>query len=52
MGRNRVISRPIKTSDITFDELYDEISADWPRRAQALQVRRWRALKREMKGGY
>ena len=51
MSRSSILSRPTKNSDLTFEELYDEISRDWPRKAEALQVRRWRALKHEIKGG-
>jgi hypothetical protein len=52
MKRNRIHFRPTHTSDMTFDDFYDEISRDWQRKARALQTRRWRALKHEMKGGY
>lgn len=51
MKRNRLHFRPTKNSDLTFEDLYDEISHDWEQKAEALQTRRWRALKREMRGG-
>jgi hypothetical protein len=51
MKRNRLYFRPTKNSDLTFETLYDEISRDRRQKAEALQVRRWRALKREMRGG-
>jgi len=50
MSRNRILFRPTKNSELTFDELYADISHDWQRKAEALQARRWHALKREMKG--
>ncbi len=40
-----------KTSE-SFDELYYEISHDWKRKAEALQIRRWRALNHGQEGGY
>lgn len=36
--------------EMTFDDLYDEISSDWEEKARKLQVRRWRALNREARG--
>jgi|GEM_PF-4198883 len=36
-------------SDLSFDDMYYEISHDWRRKAQALQIRRWRILKHETK---
>ena len=41
---------PTKASGLSFEDLYDEISEDWEHKALALQERRWRALKRELKG--
>lgn len=51
MSRIRLHFRQSKNSDVMFDDMYYELSGDWKRKADALQVRRWRALKREMKGG-
>jgi hypothetical protein len=39
-------TRPGKLSDMTFDDLYDEISKDWKYKARRLQARRWRMLSR------
>lgn len=50
MKRIRVFSRPIKNSDLAFADFYDEISHDWQRKAEQLRIRRWRALKNEIKG--
>lgn len=52
MSRNSILTGPVKNIDITFEDLYDEISRDWPRKAEALRARRWRAIKREAKGGH
>ena len=51
MSRNSILNQPIKNSDLTFEDFYDDIRRDWPSKAKALQARRWRALKREVKGG-
>ena len=37
---------PANTNEQAFEELYREISRNWEARAQRLQARRWRALKR------
>lgn len=50
MKKQRLLTKPTRTSDLTFDELYDEISDDWSYKARQLQTRRWRKLKREIKG--
>lgn len=50
MKRLRIHIKPTRVSDLTFDEFYDEISRDWQHKAEALQIRRWRNLKRAMKG--
>lgn len=50
MKRTRYyITRPIKVSEMTFQDLYVEISEDWKQKSQRLQLRRQRALKRAMK---
>lgn len=49
--RERIHFMPTKNSDINYEEIEDETTHDWRRKAEALQARRWRAIKREMKGG-
>lgn len=49
MKRAHFITRPMKVSEMTFHDLYAEISDDWRRKSQRLQIRRQRALKRAMK---
>ena len=49
MSRKHIITRPIKNQDIRFEDLYDELSQDWEDKARALQARRWRALKHDIK---
>jgi len=50
MKRIRVQGVPTKEASTAFDDLYYEISRDWQHKAEALQTRRWRALKHEIKG--
>lgn len=49
MKRTHYITRPVKVSEMTFQDLYAEISDDWKQKAHRLQLRRQRALKRAMK---
>lgn len=49
-AKKRVRVGSTKNPNISFEEFYDDISHDWHRKARALQVRRWRILKREIKG--
>ena len=50
MIRNRILVRPVKNSELAFEDLYDDFSCDWQHKAEALQARRWHAIRREMKG--
>lgn len=50
MSRVRILHAPTKVSDMSFADLYDTTSDHWEHKAEALQVRRWRALKRAVKG--
>jgi hypothetical protein len=50
MSKTHILNRPTKVSDLSLDDFYDEISTKWQQRAQSMQVRRLRAMKREMKG--
>lgn len=43
-----IINRPMSLSDITFDDLYEEISDHWEEKARRLQQRRWRQLSRRL----
>ena len=52
LRRKRLISRPTKNQDIRFEELNEaELSNEWQDKARALQLRRWKALKHELKRG-
>jgi len=43
-------SIPTRASSTAFEGLYDEISRDWQRKAEALQIRRWQKLRHESRG--
>jgi hypothetical protein len=45
MREHLLINQPVKLSDLTFEDLYVEISDNWQERAKRLQARRWRHLK-------
>ena len=49
MKQSHGITRPIKVSELTFEDLYQEISQDWQEKAKRLQARRWRMLKHDSK---
>lgn len=45
--RNNLLSHPVRTSDLSFDDLYEEISRDVELRAQELQQRRWERIAKQ-----
>lgn len=48
MKKFKVLSKPTRLSELSFDELYDEMSNDWELKAERLQARRWRKLKHQL----
>lgn len=44
-----IISQPKKIADLNFDAVEELVGGDWHEKAEALQLRRWRALKRAMR---
>lgn len=48
MKKFKVLSKPTRISELSFDELYDEMSNDWELKAERLQARRWRKLRQEL----
>ena len=45
------LNRPltnIRLSDLTFDDLYQDISNNWQEKALKLQARRWRKIKHQI----
>lgn len=48
MKKFKIITKPTRVSDLSFDEFYDEMSSDWELRAERLQNRRWRKLRQQL----
>lgn len=46
--KQHIVSQPTRVSDLTFEDLIDDVSTDWEGKAMRLQARRWRKLKRQM----
>lgn len=44
MKKYRLISHPVRRSDLSFEDLIDN---DWELKAEQLQERRWRKMRRE-----
>ena len=44
MSHHKIINKPTRLADLSFDELYADISYDWRAKAARLQTRRWRLL--------
>ena len=42
--------KPRRNTDLSFDDLYEDISWDWQHKSDDLQARRWHALKQSNKG--
>jgi hypothetical protein len=51
MKQSQIHSVPRKAGDLTFDDLYDEISSHWQDKAKKLQIRRGRAMKQAVRDG-
>lgn len=48
MKKGKILTQPMRVSDLSYDELYDDISSDWEIKAERLQHRRWRKLKQQL----
>lgn len=48
MNRNKILTKPTNVSEISFEELYDNITSDWHEKAEKLRIRRWRRLKHKL----
>jgi hypothetical protein len=48
MKKFKVLTKPARLSDLSFDEMYDEMSSDWELKAERLQTRRWRKLRQQL----
>lgn len=48
--KKTIIAKNLSVRDaMQFSDLYDEISSDWELKAERLQNRRWRELRRKMR---
>ena len=43
-----ILSKPTRVSDLSFEELYENIARDWEGKAEKLRIRRWRRLKQQL----
>jgi hypothetical protein len=48
MKKFKIISTPTRVTDLSFKDFYDDFSNDWELKAERLQARRWRKLRREL----
>jgi hypothetical protein len=48
MKKRKLFSGSTRTTDLSFDELDEDLTDDWRIKADRLQARRWRQLKRQM----
>ena len=48
MKKRKIVSQPIRRSDLSFDDFYDEISSDLDLKIEQFQERRWRELRKRM----
>lgn len=51
MKKVHFIARPAKVDKFSFEELWNEINYDWEGKAEQLQLRRWRQLRRQVNSG-
>ena len=47
MTKHHLYFRPNKQANVSFDDMYHELSQDWQQKAQALQARRWRIINKK-----
>ncbi len=45
--RHHIIRQATTLSDLSFDDLYEDISDHWREKARRLQARRWRKIKNQ-----
>lgn len=43
-----VIKQATPLSELTYEELYEDTTADWQEKARKLQIRRWRKIKHQL----
>lgn len=45
MKKWKLLTQPTRLSDLSFDDLYEDITSDWELKAERLRARRWRKLR-------
>jgi hypothetical protein len=48
MKKFKILTKPTRLTDLSFDDLYEDDDVDWQIKAERLQARRWRKLKHEL----
>lgn len=48
MKKANILKNPTRVSDLSFEELFEEISSNWELKAERLQARRWQELKHRL----
>ena len=48
MKKFKILTKPTRVNDLSFDELYENFSNEWELKAERLQARRWRKLKHQL----
>ncbi len=43
-----ILTHPVRTTDLTFEDFYDDHATNWYEKAQKLQARRWRKIKHQL----
>jgi len=49
MNRLHIINKPIRRTDLRFEELDYDANDGWLQRSRRLQARRWRQLNKQLK---
>lgn len=49
MNRLRIINKPIRRTDLRFEDLDYDSSDSWLQRSRRLQARRWRQINKQFK---
>jgi hypothetical protein len=52
MKKVHVVSKPIKVSDMNLEEDYIDVYHSSEGKARSVQIKKWREMKRDMRGGY
>ncbi len=48
MKKFKLLNKPTRISDLSFDDMADGSDTNWQLKAERMQARRWRKLKHQM----